>query len=149
MRIFFEGFIDQFLEFVRRVGIEADGRGGSTVEDAVENDAAGVPAEWERAGGHFVEDDAERKEVGTCVQFPAADLLGGHVGDGADGGAGAGEMLRVKGELCLGLVGEGGGGTESLWCRDVILARPKSRILAWPRLVTKILAGLMSRWTMP
>src|SRR5664279_2050384 len=29
------------------------------------------------------------------------------------------------------------------------LARPKSRILAWPRLVTKIFAGLMSRWTMP
>ncbi len=30
-----------------------------------------------------------------------------------------------------------------------ILARPKSRILALPRLVTKMLAGLMSRWTMP
>src|SRR5664280_792640 len=29
------------------------------------------------------------------------------------------------------------------------LARPKSRILAWPRLVTKMFAGLMSRWTMP
>ena len=29
------------------------------------------------------------------------------------------------------------------------LARPKSRILAWPRSVTKMLAGLMSRWTMP
>ena len=29
------------------------------------------------------------------------------------------------------------------------LARPKSRILACPRLVTKMLAGLMSRWTMP
>ena len=28
-------------------------------------------------------------------------------------------------------------------------AKPKSRILAWPRLVTKILAGLMSRWTIP
>ena len=28
-------------------------------------------------------------------------------------------------------------------------ASPKSRILAWPRLVTKMLAGLMSRWTMP
>ena len=28
-------------------------------------------------------------------------------------------------------------------------ARPKSRILACPRLVTKIFAGLTSRWTMP
>ena len=31
----------------------------------------------------------------------------------------------------------------------VTFASPKSRILAWPRLVTKMLAGLMSRWTMP
>ena len=31
----------------------------------------------------------------------------------------------------------------------VTFARPKSRILAWPRLVTKMFAGLMSRWTMP
>ena len=31
----------------------------------------------------------------------------------------------------------------------VTLASPKSRILACPRLVTKMLAGLMSRWTMP
>ena len=29
------------------------------------------------------------------------------------------------------------------------LASPKSRILAWPRLVTKRLAGFMSRWAMP
>ena len=29
------------------------------------------------------------------------------------------------------------------------LARPKSRILACPRSVTKMFAGLMSRWTMP
>jgi hypothetical protein len=28
-------------------------------------------------------------------------------------------------------------------------AKPKSRIFAWPRLVTKMLGGLMSRWTMP
>ena len=31
----------------------------------------------------------------------------------------------------------------------VTFARPKSRILAWPRRVTKMLAGLMSRCTMP
>jgi hypothetical protein len=31
----------------------------------------------------------------------------------------------------------------------VTLANPKSRTLACPRLVTKMLAGLMSRWTMP
>ena len=32
---------------------------------------------------------------------------------------------------------------------DATLASPKSRTLAWPRLVTKMFAGLMSRCTMP
>ena len=35
------------------------------------------------------------------------------------------------------------------WCCSWSVARPKSRILACPREVTKMLAGLMSRWTMP
>ncbi len=30
-----------------------------------------------------------------------------------------------------------------------ILASPKSRIFAWPRALTKMLAGLRSRWTIP
>ena len=42
---------------------------------------------------------------------------------------------------------------DATWLDEVAdgatLASPKSRILAWPRLVTKMFAGLMSRWTMP
>ena len=38
-----------------------------------------------------------------------------------------------------------GGGLESGAC----FASPKSRSFAWPRFVTKMFAGLMSRWTMP
>ena len=33
--------------------------------------------------------------------------------------------------------------------RPSTLARPKSRIFTWPRALTKRLAGLMSRWTIP
>ena len=33
--------------------------------------------------------------------------------------------------------------------QELTLPRPKSRILACPRSVTKMLAGLMSRWTIP
>ena len=32
---------------------------------------------------------------------------------------------------------------------DVAFASPKSRIFGWPRVVRKMFAGLMSRWTMP
>jgi len=35
------------------------------------------------------------------------------------------------------------------WQQQVLMHRFLKRILAWPRLVTKTLAGLMSRWMMP
>jgi hypothetical protein len=42
---------------------------------------------------------------------------------------------------------------EAIWLEEMAagatLASPKSNILACPRLVTKMLAGLMSRWMMP
>ena len=35
------------------------------------------------------------------------------------------------------------------WPAGINFARPKSRILTWPRSVTKMFAGLMSRWMIP
>ncbi len=78
------------------IGIEADGRVGSAIEDGFEDEAGGVAAEGQSAGGHFVEDHAEGKEIAASVEVFAAGLFGGHVGDGAERGAGAGEMLRGR-----------------------------------------------------
>ena len=49
-----------------------------------------------RASGHFVEDQAESEEIGACVEFFAAGLLGRHISDRADGDAGAGEFRRSR-----------------------------------------------------
>src|SRR6202030_3897526 len=49
------------------------------------------------AGGHFVEDKTERKQVRALVQFLAAHLLGGHIGNRAEGNAIAGEMRFLSG----------------------------------------------------
>src|SRR5207245_7952770 len=51
--------------------------------------------EGQLARGHFVEDDTEREEVAAPVEFAGADLLRGHVGDGADGAAGTREVFGV------------------------------------------------------
>ena len=64
-------------------GIEAHRGDGSAIEDGVENCRRSVAARRERAGGHFVENDAEREKVGAGVEGFAAGLLGGHVGDRA------------------------------------------------------------------
>src|SRR4029077_11734561 len=90
---FFEGFADDALEFGRDHGVQANRRDRRAIEDCVENYAGGGAGKSHCAGGHFVEDDAERKKIGAAVEFGAADLLGRHVGDGADGGAGTGEKI--------------------------------------------------------
>ncbi len=94
--IFFEGAIDDVFEFGGEIGIEADWRDGGAIENRFEDEGTGVAAEGERARGHFVEDDAKREEVAARVHFFAADLFGGHVGDSAESGAGAGEMFVAR-----------------------------------------------------
>ena len=70
-------------------------------------------------------------------------LLRRHVGHRAQRRARAGQVLLVH---CRSHVGSTGSLDD---CAGATFARPKSRILAWPRSVTKMFAGLMSRWTMP
>ena len=114
---------------------------GSPIENGVEDHGRGVARERPLPGCHLVEHDAKREQVGASVQVLAARLLGGHVGDGSEGHA-----LVVS-------VSESGrvGGTSSrpAAVRPMGFARPKSSIFACPRVVTKMLAGLMSRCTMP
>ncbi len=130
----------------RYARIELRRRRWSSVHDLIVDRAAGFAGERQLARRHFIQDDAERKKIGARVERLAEHLLGRHVGDGAERRAGAGEVF-LDGER-VGVVERRSAfpATESF---SSILARPKSRIFAWPRAVTKILAGLMSRWTMP
>ncbi len=63
------------------------------MQDGIKNSAGSIAPERKNSGSHFVKHDAEREQVRTTVQFLAQDLLGRHVGDGSQGGAGTGEML--------------------------------------------------------
>src|SRR6516225_2426702 len=74
--IFLEGFIEDALEFGGNGGVEARGFGGVLVQDCVKNTAARVAGEGKKAGGHFVEDDAERKKIGARIEGLAQDLFG-------------------------------------------------------------------------
>jgi hypothetical protein len=91
--IFFEGAIDDVFEFGGEIGIEADGLDRSAMENRFEDLGTGVAAEGKRAGGHLVEDDAEREEIAASVDFLAADLFGRHIGNGANRCAGASEVF--------------------------------------------------------
>src|SRR5579859_2443412 len=57
------------------------------------------------AGDHLIEHGTERKKIGAGVELFAASLFRRHVGDGADGEAGAGEVSGVEIVSCsLGVV---------------------------------------------
>ena len=102
--------------------------------------------ERQRARRHLVEHRAEREQVRARVQFLGPHLLRRHVGDRAHRRARTGQVLLViDRRRCVRRCDL----RSTHWPVGVTLASPKSRILAWPRLVTKMFAGLMSRWTMP
>jgi hypothetical protein len=91
--ILFESFADDFVELGREIGIEAQWRHGRAIEDGFEDYGGRVAAEWDHASGHLVENRAEREKIAAGVHFLAAGLLGRHVGDGAESGAGTGELF--------------------------------------------------------
>ena len=108
------------------------------MQDGVKHHRRGVSRERLPRGGHLVKHGAKRKKISARVEFFPGRLLRRHVSHRPDRGAGAGEMhfrpaVAARGPP-LGTLLAGAS-----------LAKPKSRIFAWPRLVTKMLAGLMSR----
>src|ERR1700746_1785004 len=74
-------------------GFKRTGGNGSAIQNCFENHAGSRAGKSRCAGGHFVENSAEREEIGAAIELAAANLLWRHVGDSANGGAGAGEQI--------------------------------------------------------
>ena len=66
-----------------RSGFRRTGGVGGAIQDAIEDDAGSIAAKWQDSCRHFVQDNAEGKQIGARVEFPATDLLGRHIRDGA------------------------------------------------------------------
>ena len=66
------------------------------MQDFVKNGPRSVTLKRENARGHFVKYAAKGEEVAARVQFFSENLLGRHVQNRAQRGAGAGEMDRVR-----------------------------------------------------
>jgi len=74
-----------------RFELAALGFGGGALEDGVEDDSGSRSWKRDAAGGHFVEYGAEAEKISAGVEFFAARLLGGHVGNSAHGDSGTGK----------------------------------------------------------
>ena len=128
----------------RKVGIQPHCGNRVTIQNRVEDHRRTLAAERQRARRHLVEHRSEREQVGARIQLFRPHLLRRHVGHRAQRRARTGQVLLSPSPVCVSALA-----ICSTLPADVTLASPKSRILACPRLVTKMLAGLMSRWTMP
>ena len=84
-------------------------------------------------GGHLIEDSAKGEQISARIQFLGPRLLRRHIGDGAERRAGTGQVLLIQSSDVF---------AEAIWLDELLVgatfASPKSRILACPRLVTKI-----------
>ncbi len=92
LAFFFQRTINDVLEPGRQVGIQPDRRDRRPVHDAVKNYAGSFSAKGQRSGGHFVEHDSERKQVGAGVEWLASNLLGRHVSHGPQRRSRAGKV---------------------------------------------------------
>ena len=67
--IFVHGLADDGFEFRRNFGIERPDRSRLTVQDRIEQRGDGSLMMRTFAGGHFVQDDAARVQVGAAVHI--------------------------------------------------------------------------------
>src|ERR1700758_1158721 len=91
--VFLESLFDELFELGRHGGVQAQGRDGRFAEDRFKYNRAALPAKWQRASGHLVEDGAEGKNVRPRIEFAGAGLFRRHVGDRSQGGSRAGERF--------------------------------------------------------
>ena len=101
-------FADDALEFRWKIGIEANRCDGKPVHNGFENYGGAFAAKRQLSGGHFIENDAERKKIAAGIKFFCAHLFGRHVGDSSDGASGAGEVLWINNLRGDGINGAGG-----------------------------------------
>ena len=129
-----------------RSGFSRTAGTGVAFQNGIENHSRAFAAERQCPGRHFVEHRTEREQIRAGVQFLGSHLLRRHVGHRAQRRARTGQVLLAHRRRLR-------RSAAAFWLAEladgVTFASPKSRILACPRLVTKMLAGLMSRWTMP
>ena len=59
--ILFESLVDDALKFGGEIGIHARGGSGRAIENFALDDSGAFAAKGQRAGGHLVENGAERK----------------------------------------------------------------------------------------
>ena len=88
---------DDLVERRREIAAERDRRRRIGVELRGHQRVLRIGVEWDLAGEHFVERGAEGVDVGAGVGGFAADLLGRHVVERAEGGAGGGERAFLVG----------------------------------------------------
>jgi hypothetical protein len=73
------------------------------IHDGVKDNAGSFAAKRKLARGHFVKHNAEGKKIAASVEFLSADLLRGHVGNGAEGGAWTGELIGANADRFHGI----------------------------------------------
>ena len=111
--VFFERLVDDALELGGQRGVKADRCYWRVIEDAIENFGGTVATERGAASRHFIEDYTEAEKIAASIEVAAAGLFGRHVSDGAESGAGAGEIGGIERVLVAVAPNGSGGFNES------------------------------------
>ena len=95
VKVFLQTLSNNVLQFRWRLGVEAEARNRTPVQDVVEDGSRRLTAERRSPGSHLIKRYCEGKQISACIQRLSQHLLRGHVGDCAQGGPWAGELVGV------------------------------------------------------
>src|SRR6202044_2641543 len=91
--VLLQGFVDGSFEVGGNLMIQTHRRCRYFAENAVKNGCRSSALEWQSPGGHLIEHNPKREEVGAGIEFFSEHLLRRHVSHGTDRGSGTGEMF--------------------------------------------------------
>ena len=95
--VFLQRLVNDAFELRRQIRIQPDRRRGQLFQNRIEDQRRSVAAKGQRAGRHFIQHGAKRKQIGARVQLFALGLLGRHVSHRAHRRSGTGQVVLAHG----------------------------------------------------
>ncbi len=86
--VLFQRLADDFIQLRREFRTNPCERNRRSVQNRIMDDRGTAARKRHSASRHFVQHRAKREQIRSCIEFFAASLFRGHVGNGAQGRAG-------------------------------------------------------------
>ena len=95
LAIFFQRFIDHFLQLERNCWIQAHWRNRRPIQNRIEDHSRSIATERQHSRAHLIENRAEGEQIRAGIEFFSPNLFRAHVSHRSDRDPGTGQVFLV------------------------------------------------------